>query len=492
MLIAFCLISGLIIPGCDDKSAAITGTVSSAVSGSVFVAVDQNNQVVQRAGANGTPKTFALSVPIGGTYRFYLFENEGTIYEKIFPLYQGTTNKFSIASKVTIDFGFVGTTTGVARPTNDALSVTGVTSAGEDKAIPEILIFTTPPTGASLASLVSSGLDLLGRSQVLKAKAYFKAAVDGYPGDTTNDGDTARFLYALTRVLGINLYIYSGSNAGTLQSIGDILDRQGCSPGGRNLIESKMVCSNDVATTFPTGTELQTFLLNVVKPELENAIVNLDSVSTSFNRTWKEPVSGKYYKSDFGDVLFFKAQVKTALASVLIQSTYNLSANIATDASSSSTAELFLMNNPDFLKLASGSGYSTTLQTAKTLLSSSADHLIAASNLIQLHTADYLLNFVNKTSQEVNDGKADINRLKDSLTGSATFSSVGFRSKTYTNVTIDMSPFFVGMPLRGLLPPITGNKGSGPFPDPTMGGIIIQGANLNEDLNSNGIPDILE
>ncbi len=124
------------------NSGAASATITGTVAGTTVVAVDENNNEVDRVTATGagSPKSFTLNVPVGGKYRFYFIESEGTANEKVFFLYQGTTNVFNISSAVTIDLGFVDTSSGVAIPTNDALSVTGMTSSGEDKTVPPSLI----------------------------------------------------------------------------------------------------------------------------------------------------------------------------------------------------------------------------------------------------------------------------------------------------------------------------------------------------------------
>jgi hypothetical protein len=62
---------------------------------------------------------------------------------------------------------------------------------------------------------------------------------------------------------------------------------------------------------------------------------------------------------------------------------------------------------------------------------------------------------------------------------------------TADDLIINMTPFVSGLNLRTLLPPITGNQASGLFPDPTMGGVVVQ-PDLNADINHDGIPDILK
>lgn len=134
-------------PGCGSKSGdaktnpgPTSATIAGTVSGTVVVAMDRANDEVARCTATGSPKSFSLDVPAGGTYRLYFIEHEGTAEEQVFPLYQDSTNVFTISSAVRIDLGFVDTTSGRAVPAHDPLAVSGVTSAGEDISVPPALI----------------------------------------------------------------------------------------------------------------------------------------------------------------------------------------------------------------------------------------------------------------------------------------------------------------------------------------------------------------
>jgi len=480
--------------GGDTSVEAGNATISGEVSGTVIVAINESDTEVARVTAAGTPKTFTFTVPTGHTYRFFLIENEDTLDQKIFPLYNKATgtNCFAISSIVTINFGYIDTTNGVkAIPTNDPLLVSGVSSIPENKAIPEIVLSGPPPTG-TLSDLVGNGLALLRQGSVFKAKAYFKAAVTNYPNDNTNNGDTARFFYAVTRLAGVNPYS-DGDSTGTLNSVGDILDRGGINNSDRNFynyIISKT--KRDAPQTSPsnlTGNAMQTFLYNVIRPELEGALANLNGVPEGFERQWANPIDSKLYKSDYADVLLLKAAIKGALAGIHIQHTYNLDVDIALEYNKymTNTVQAFLSDNGDFLKLLVGD-YSTSRSTAKTYLSEAVDHLTAAINKIQSrNTADYLVNLIEMTNDEFNDTKAKLAAAKSSLYGPSIIENYSDDQ----DVTIDLRYFFTGLDLRNLLPIFTGNT-AGFFPDGTMGGIIVQGLNPNEDLNSNGIPDILE
>ncbi|MCX5855372.1 MAG: hypothetical protein NTZ24_12535 [Deltaproteobacteria bacterium] len=341
----------------------------------------------------------------------------------------------------------------------------------------------------ALADLITNGLDSLGKKDVTGAKAFFKEAVDNYPTVSTNDGDTARFFYAFTRAVGVNLY--GTGTTGALGSVGDILDRMGCDSAGRSLTNLAVVCPKTLPSNSPTGSELQSFLYTVIKTELEGALANLNAVSTSFSKSWKEPISGKTYISDFGDVLVLKASIKGALAGILIQYAYNLNANIATEANASHTAQVFLSNNTSFLTRASG--YATYLSEAKTYLSQVADDLTAAITKIEPSSRNTAAYLINVNAQAITDAKINLPIWKASLASAQKYDNgKDGISGTADDLIVNLSPFFAGINLRDLMPPITGNNASGYFPDATMGGVIVQGSKMNEDKNGNGIPDILD
>jgi len=470
-------------------------TIQGIVSGTTIVAVDQNNNTVASVTATssvtGYPnlKGFSLIVPIyspARTYRFYLIENENTINEKIFPLYWEGANKFTISAAATINLSYVSTSAGIAVPTTTIL-IAGVSAAGKDTKIPDSLISAIPESGASLSSLVSSGLDYLKNGNILKAKAYFKAAVTNYPNDVTNDGDTARAFYAFTRVTSLGFNIYSDGNPADKNSLGDMFDLAGCSDGGRNIITGKMSCPADLPSTTPTGDDIKTFVNNTVLPELLAAITNLDAVSTSFSKTWTVPIDGKSYTSDYGDVLLLKTSIKAAVAEIYTMQAYNLNADIATAYNKKTSIQSFLVSNASFLTLAS----TATLATAKTYLSGAGNDLKSALPYIEAHGSSYLIKIpTDITATEITRAKAALEKSISALNGS---SKINF-DDTHS-ITINMLPFFAGLNLRNLLPGFSGNV-PGFFPDATLGGVFVSSENMdgpNTDVYpADGIPDILQ
>jgi len=494
---------------------ATTGstTITGSVSGGTIVAVNESNAEAARSTATtavaavaaSATKTFSLRVPSGHSYRFYLILNENTLDEAVYPIYQNTAtdvyvNVFSIVngSNLTIDIGLITTYTSptyIAFPQKSPI-VAGVTSGGTITGVPECVLSTLPPAGTSLSTLVAYGLGHLQYGNFLRAKVFFKAAVDNYPGNLTNDGDTARFFYAATRLAGINPD--TDGNSADLNSVGDVLDGAGCSAGGRRLNNSTkkidMTCTGKFSASFPRGRALQTFLYTkVIRPELEAALVNLNGVSSSFSKSWVNPIDNKTYISDYGDALVFKAAIQGTLAAIHGQYAYNLDADIYAVSNAKPTIQAFLSGNADFLKPMTGD-YSANGTAAKNYIKSAAGDLITAIDKINTrNTAAYFVNLTNMTTAEINHIKTSLSGLQTSLQSGGQLLYAGQDQTLYTadDVTFQPNLLFSGLNLRTLLPSFTGNT-PGYFPSSSMGGVIVSGLNPNEDTNHNGIPDILE
>jgi hypothetical protein len=119
-------------------------TFTGTVSGTTIVAFDAQGSQVASATPTGTPpnRVFSIVVPVGGSYVLFLVENEGTVNQRVFPLYADgslTTNRITLAEPGTIDLGFVDTSTGNAIPARNPLFGNGVTGAGQSTAIPASL-----------------------------------------------------------------------------------------------------------------------------------------------------------------------------------------------------------------------------------------------------------------------------------------------------------------------------------------------------------------
>ncbi|MBW2090148.1 MAG: hypothetical protein JRI37_14430 [Deltaproteobacteria bacterium] len=509
------------IAGCGGgghHGAVGTGTINGVVSGTKIIAVVDNAIVASDDTSGRTPdvdkngdsinESFSFSltgIPVGKNVGIYLIKEGG-----IFPLYFDSdgdgnpdTNVFSLSSIATIDLGFVDTDVegqdGKAIPENDPSDNLNVTSGTENADIPTIL--NQPDTsGLTLSQLITEGLDALTNSWLLRAKAYFKAAEDLAGSDTSNDADTARFFYALTRVAAVGFDTYGDGVADT-NSLGGILDGFG-SPSD----DTKR--SNFDAISFPeplpndssTGSDLQSFLYDVVRPELEGALESLELISNTFNKQWIELFNHKTVESDYGDVLFFRAIFKSALASIFTQSAYNLDADIDETVNNNKTTQGFLNDESDFLTLVPSPGLA--LIDSKNNFNSALEDLDNAIDWMQVESDsqdDDFINLGDSADAEIIQAKADIVDVKNSLYGSTEMNDNEDPDDPTDNFLLNMSVFFeTGLDFRmdtpnNLLPPFTGNEVSGLFPDQTFDGIFGAGIDLNEDTDpADGIPDIFQ
>ncbi len=484
-----------------------TATISGSVSGTTIVAVNDSGDIVasdDTAGktpdANGDYPFTLTGVPVGQNIRVYLITQGG-----IYPMYfdsNGYTNVFSLASSTTINLGFVDTDTtgqeGKAIPQNNPTDYPEVSGGAENPDIPATITNPEPPAGSSLNQLITDGLEAVSNGWTLKARNYFKAAVDMLDGsEAQNDADTARFFYALTRVAAISADTFSDGTPGDMSSLGDILDRCGSltsvtARANWDAIE----CSDPLPSDTPDGSDLQTFLYEVIRLEIEGAIADLGTVSQDFNKQWREPSSDDtIVESDYGDALFFKSALEGLAANLYILNAYNLDADIAAEANDhSGTTADFLSNYPGFLSLSTS--YNDNLTNAKSYYSDALDDLKAAIDVMAAETDaqdNDLINLGDMTPSEIADAKTDIANYKASLDSATTVDDNGTPSDTSDDAIIDLSIFFAGLDFRtpNLLPTYNGNT-PGLFPDETLGGVFVQGSEVNEDLNSDGIPDILQ
>jgi len=119
-----------------------TATIQGSVPGTVFIAVDDDtNAEAGRVTATGSQHTFSMHVSTGRNYRFYVMENEGTSHSRVYPLYMGANNVFSIDSSANgqvISLGMVSPDlmTGNAFPANNPMAMTAL---GVDTTVPPSL-----------------------------------------------------------------------------------------------------------------------------------------------------------------------------------------------------------------------------------------------------------------------------------------------------------------------------------------------------------------
>lgn len=490
------------------------GQISGITAGTTVIAVADNEIITSYGTAGKTPNvdhdgdgenesfSFTLTgIPIGTDIYVYLITRG-----EIFALYfagSGTgiadTNVFSLTAASTVTLGFVDTGVGAqpgkAIPENNPVNNPMVMAQSEDTDLPTSL--NQPGTsGLTLGVLISNGIKALEDGWGLRAKTYFEVAEALAGGAISNDADTARFFYALTRVAALGMDTYSDGNPGNgLNSLGDILDAFG-TPAAENKRSNLEALSfpDPLPNDAPAGTDLQNVLKTVALPEISAAIDNLDSVSTSFQKQWIEPYAHELVDSDYGDVLFFKAAFYSALASIHTQSAYNLNDDIDETCNNDKTIEQFLIDRPAFLSLIPAPA--GDLNQAKSDTDTALDELDSAIVWMdETETDDQSDDFINLgdlTPEQIIQARADITDGKNSLNGPT---SVNDNEVPEDAFILDASIFFAGLDFRSpnRLPPFTGNDVSGLFPDATFSGIFGTGIDLNEDIDpADGVPDILQ
>ncbi len=488
-----------------------TGTISGSVSGTTIIAVNESGDIVasddttgKTPDVNGNYPFTLIGIPIGQNIRVYL------ISFGVYPVYFDSngdsvsdTNVFSLTSSITIDMGFVDTDieAGRAIPQNNPTDVSDVNAEAENTIIPTAV--NEPITaGLSLSELLTNGFSALNDGWVLRARDFFKAAVDSAGNSTTDDADTARIFYALTRIAAIGFDYYSDKNTSDMNRIGDILDRLGCeSSDSARANPDAISCPDSLPGDSPTAGELQTFLYSVVRPELEGAIVTLNAVSPLFNKKLTELFEDPT-ELDYSDVLIISAAIKSNLAHLLIEYAYDLDFDIdAVSSDETLTTEQFLNGNPELLSLVDTENrlYSEILNAANDYITKSLNDLDAGINSIQAESDDQnddLITFEDMTEDEMTEAKDTIATAQTCLVGPCIVDDNGTPLETSDDTIIDLTYFFGSrgvQDLRDLIPPFSGDD-AGFFPDPTFGGVLVRDPtpDVNEDSNEDGIPDILQ
>ena len=169
-----------------------------------------------------------------------------------------------------------------------------------------------------------------------------------------------------------------------------------------------------------------------------------------------------------------------------------IDADLAKKANDDQSVQQFLSTNTSFgnIKL----GAAADLSLSKGYLKSALEELRAAILAIEAETDNQTDDFVSLAElfpAEIAQAKSDINDALASLDNPTPVNDNEDPSKGFT---LNLSPFFAGSvgDLRTLLPNFNNNV-PGYFTDPTMRGVLPSDElALNQDLNSNGVPDLLE
>jgi hypothetical protein len=288
----------------------------------------------------------------------------------------------------------------------------------------------------------------------------------------------------------------SDGNTQDMDRLGDLLDLFGVEDGPGRANWELMVTPDTLNDNSPTGNEVRDFFYNVVKPELQAAVANLDAVSSSFESTLTDSFDqNSLLEVDKGDALFFAGLFNSMLAEMAIQRAYNLDGDIdspfnveanndpLSNNGNEPSIESFLNANQDFLKLADA----TKLAEAKASVSAALGDMDGAIDSILAETDDQTDDMITID--------ATVNTVEIKTWISETQASINGDSPNIGQVALNLQLFFDnGVDIRNQLPTFSGNNASSNFIDPTAGGVIDDtvSLDLNEDSNADGIPDIAQ
>ncbi|MDO3377611.1 hypothetical protein [Geoalkalibacter halelectricus] len=357
---------------------------------------------------------------------------------------------------------------------------------------------------------------------LIDAAAYFKHALALASGDTSatqSDKDVAYFFGAFARVLSL-ANPYSTAVDGNFNTLGDLLDAFGFEKGNDlrkdfSTISYPQECfDNDfgweecknlpLPADSPTSGEVQAFLFDKLTVELNAAISDFNKVSTGFTYSWTDPVTDAVTEFDYADLLFTRGLAKAMLFQLHVQEAYDMDVDIAAEEQDFNqeeeyTIEDFLTNNPTLGSLKDAS----KLAEAKVFATGTLDDWLAALDRVEGSLDERQNHFIDFTAEECYwDNQAwwyvcepsqekteeNLARLKEDL--AAAKDSLNEAIVTNEGRIVDFSQFFKGIDLRDQLPAYEGSV-PGLFPDPTLGGILVEGFDINADLDEDGSPDLL-
>jgi hypothetical protein len=509
--------------GGGGNAVAPDAAIEGVVGGTTVLAVDENGDIVSSddtAGrapdvdhdGDGIDESYTIrlpSIPVLSEIRVYLISG-GNVY----PMYFDSdsdgipdTNVFSLDFVATISLGYMDVNSGIAGqdghaiPQFSPLDSAAVDSGSANPVIPTG-INTPDTTGLSLSDLNDKGLNALGDGWVLGAETYFAAAVDAAGSSTGNDADTARFFHALTRVLALGFDTLSDGDSSDLGRLGDLLDAFGFADNELRANPDLLTAPAALPTTAPTSNDLQNYLYDEVRPEIQAAVNDdLNAISEDFNILWNWFVDDALVETDHADVLFLRALYKSMLASIEIQRAYDLDADIVTavnplldtDLTNDTTTETFIASDTDnsFLSLLDSTKLTEAEEHLNNAQAGALEDLLAALLEVQAEVdpqGDDLITIgltQIEIDQEVMSLQQEISDIQAAIEDGT------------TNPVLNLELFFDGMDFRNpsdILPVYAGNAVVS-YPDPTLGGLTTDNVSdyyvLPTPFVPDGIPDIL-
>ena len=352
--------------------------------------------------------------------------------------------------------------------------------------------------------------------------------------DVSPTGDAARFFGAISRLASLGVDTASDGVANGLNTFGDVLDAIGVPAESTtrdwsDLIEPPQTCVDytspfpytdctpNLPATSPTSGEIKTLLDTKLNTQLDLAIADLNNIPAGFSYNFTDPQTLAVTNFDYGDVLALTAAAHGVKAEMAIAMAYDLNLDIDATFNDNGPASVqqFLLDNPTLGTL-DASRYAAELTQAKTDLQTALNKMNEAINVIEAEgtgitqenefVSFYRLDWqcvpngtsctwieVDNSVQEIANFRDGISKALTGLNGQVTVDDNDTPTITTDDTIIDPSKFFAGINFRGLLPGFTGDNANSLFPDPSMGGVLVQTPeNINQDFDGNGAADLLE
>lgn len=397
-------------------------------------------------------------------------------------------------------------------------------------------------TGMTAYKQALSSEDLVkGTNMPLLRQAADNLVAAADLANTTQDlsatADAARFFGAISRLASLGVHTESDGVENGLNNFSDVLDAIGVpavstTRDWSNLIQPPQTCIDytspfpytdctpNLPATSPSSGEILTLLDSKLNTQLDLAIADLGNIPAGFSYNFTDPQTLEVTNFDYGDVLALIAVAHGIKAELAIDMAYDL--NLDIDATINGTGpasvQAFMDANPTVGTL-DASRYATELaqakidlQTALTTMQSAID-VIEAEGLDPLQQSGEFISLIssywgcdpavttscfpieiNNTTEEIANFRDGISKALAGLNGPITVDDNMTPATTSDDTIIDPSKFFAGISFRDLLPGFTGDEANGFFPDTSMGGVLFQtpNLNLNQDLDGNGVTDLLE
>lgn len=373
----------------------------------------------------------------------------------------------------------------------------------------------------------------LNMTLLRQASAQFADALTLAGDDLSNTADTVRFFSAINRLAALAIDTTSDGVADGLNDFNDVLDALGVPQDAASRNWSKTAtttpencdpvfpyeCTPNLPTSSPTSGEILALLDTRLNTQLDLAIADLAKIAAGFSYNYVGPY--EVINFDYGDVLALTAMAYGIKAEMAIDMAYDL--NLDIDATINGTGpasvQAFMDANPNLGTL-DASRYVTELAQAKVDLQTGLNKMTEAIDVIELegtgpsqenefisfYGSDWecipnipygtgcTMTEIDRTAEEIANFRDAISKTLTGLNGPVTVDDNMTPANTADDTIINPSKFFDGISFRALIPTFTGDVANGLFPDPSMGGILVQTPNLNvnQDFDGNNVPDLIE